>query len=166
MFKFNSKALALAGMMSATGVAMAATASGNLDMSATLVAGCEVQAGAINFGNIIALASTADKTADSGTTFKVACSSGVTPTISSGTTRSMSDHAGTPHLLPFNLSMSSGAAADDLPTSGTSQALTFTQDGTLQTVTIYGRVVAANYSGANVLPLASYTNTMLMDVAY
>lgn len=171
MFKFNSKALAVAlaaaGMVSVTGGALAATTAGNLDVTATLTAGCEVSTGgAISFGNIVALASTADKTADSGTTFKVACSSGVSPTISSATARSMSNGAATPKLLPFNLSMTAGASADDLPTSGATQALSITQDGTLQSVTIYGRVVAANYSGANVLPLGSYTNTMVMDVAY
>jgi spore coat protein U-like protein len=170
MFKFNSKALAAglaaAGMVSAIGVAVAATTPGDLTMSAALVAGCEVSTGgAIDFGNITALASTADTTADSGITFQVACSSGVSPTISSATTRSMKEDAGA-HLLPFNLSMTPGAAANDLPTSGTTRALSFTQDGTLQTVTIYGRVVAANYSGTNVLPLGSYRNTMVMNVAY
>jgi spore coat protein U-like protein len=171
MLKFNSKvlavALAAAGMVSATGGAMAATTSGNLVVSATLAAGCEVSTGgAISFGSIVALASTADKTADSGTTFQVACSSGVSPTISSATARSMTNGGATPKLLPFNLSMTAGAAADDLPVSGTTQALSFTKDGTLQTVTVYGRVVASNFSGTNVLPLGSYTNTMVMDVAY
>jgi spore coat protein U-like protein len=160
-------ALAAAGLISATGVAVAATTPGNLSMSATLVAGCEVSTGAaIDFGNIIALASTGDKTADSGATFKVACSSGVSPTISSGTTRSMTNGGAPAKLLPFYLSMTAGAATDDLPTSGTSQALTLTQDGTPQTLTIYGRVLSTSYTGANVLPLGSYTNTMVVNVAY
>jgi spore coat protein U-like protein len=168
MFKFNSKALAVAlaaaGMVSATGGAMAATTPGDLVVSATLAAGCEVSTGgAINFGSITALSSTGDKTADSGTTFQVACTSGVSPTISSATTRSMSDGAGTPHLLPFNLSLTAGAATGELPTSGTTQALTFTQDGTLQPVTIYSRVLASNFAA---LPAGSYTATMIMNVAY
>jgi hypothetical protein len=152
-------------MVSATGVAVAGTTSGNLVVSATLTSGCEVQAGSIAFGSIVTLASVGDKTADSGTTFKVACSSDVTPTIASTTVRSMSDGAGTPHLLPFNLSLTPGAAADDLATT-TPVALTITQDGTMQTVPLYGKVLAANFTGANALPAGSYTNTMIVDVAY
>jgi hypothetical protein len=169
MFKFNSKALAVAlaaaGMVSATGVATAASTSGNLTVSATLASGCEVQAGVIGFGSIVALASSGDKTADSGNTFKVACSNDVTPTIASTTTRSMTDGAGTPHFLPFNLSMTAGAAADDMA-STTPAALTITQDGTLQTVTLYAKVLASNFSGANALPSGIYSNIMVVDVAY
>jgi hypothetical protein len=166
MFKFNSKALAVAlaaaGMVSATGVAMAANAPGNVVVSATLTSGCEVVDGAIGFGSLVALASTGDKTADSGVTFKVACSSDVTPTIASTTTRSMTDGAGTPHLLPFNLSLTPGAAADDLA-STTPAALTITQDGTLQTVTLYAKILASNFAA---LPAGIYSNTMVVDVAY
>jgi hypothetical protein len=169
MFKFNSKVLAAAlvaaGMVSVTGVATATTAQGNLVVSATLASGCEVQAGAINFGSITTLASTGDKTADSGTTFKVACSSDVSPTIASTTTRSMTDGAGTPHLLPFNLSLTEGAASNDLATT-TPDALSITKNGTKQTVTLYAKVLASNFSGANALPAGIYSNTMVVDVAY
>ncbi|MDB5907542.1 MAG: hypothetical protein JWP34_1656 [Massilia sp.] len=168
MFKLNLKlaaALVAAGMVSAAGLASAATATGNLVVSATLASGCEVQAGAISFGNITTLASTGDKVADSGTSFKVACSSDVVPTIASTTPRSMKDGAATPHLLPFNLSLTPGAAADDLPTSSPG-TLAITQDGTLQTVTLHAKVLASNFSGANALPAGSYSNTMLVDVSY
>ena len=169
MFKLNLKlaaALVAAGMVSATGLASAATtATGNLVVSATLASGCEVQDGAINFGTIITLLSSADKVANSGTSFKVACSSDVVPTIASTTARSMKDGAATPNLLPFNLSLTLGAAADDLPSSAPGP-LPITKDGTLQTVTLYAKVLASNFSGANALPAGSYSNTMLVDVSY
>jgi hypothetical protein len=152
-------------MVSATGVAMAATAHGNLVVSATLASGCEVQAGTISFGSIVTLASSGNQIADSGTTFKVACSSDVSPTIASTTTRSMTDGAPTPSLLPFNLSMTAGAASNDLA-STTPAALSITQNGALQTVTLYAKVLASNFTGVNALPAGVYSNTMVVDVAY
>lgn len=170
MSKIQKKMLVrvlLAALASASGVAMATptTTSGNLTVGAVLQSGCEVQSGAISFGSIVTLASTPDATADSGTTFKVACSSDLSPTIASTTTRKMSDGAATPHLLPFNLSLTASAAADDFP-SATPGALTTTKDGTLQTLTIYGKVLNTDFTGANALPAGTYTTTLVMDVAY
>jgi hypothetical protein len=170
MLTFKSKilvgALVAAGMASMAGMAMAATASGNLVVSATLTSGCEVQAGAIAFGSFTNLASAGDKNADSGATFKVACSSDVVPTIGSDTAHSMSDGGGTPKLLPFNLSLTAGAAADDLPASSVPVALSITKDGTLQTVTLYAKVLATNFTGVNALPANTYSRTVIVDVGY
>lgn len=166
MFKFKSKVVsgvvvAFVLAVSASSAA-AAVASNDLVVSATLTSGCEVDAGAIDFGSFSNLASTGDKLADSGVTFLVACSSDVTPTISSTTVRNMANGA---NLLPFNLSLTAGAAADDLPTV-TPGALTITQDGTLQVVTLYAKVLASNFSGANALPEGAYTRTLTVDVTY
>lgn len=167
MSKLNSKVMvrvvATAVMATASAVAGAGTAAGNLNVGATLTAGCEVQAGAIAFGSIVALASSGDKTADSGTTFKVACSAGVTPTIASSTPRTMSD--GATGSLPFQLSMTPGAGTDDFPTS-TPGALTLTKDGTLQTVMVYAKVLSTSYTGANALSAGNYAQTLVVDVAY
>jgi spore coat protein U-like protein len=168
MFKLNSKVsagiAAVVVMTSSAGVATAATASGNMAVGATLTTGCAVDAGAaIAFGNIVALISTGDVLADTGTTFKVACTTGVTPTISTITTRAMVD--GSANTLPFNLSLTAGAVADDFP-SGTPGTLTLTQNGAMQTITIYGRVAVANFTGANVKPLGGYSKTVVVDVTY
>jgi spore coat protein U-like protein len=169
MSNFNSKLLAVAltaaAMVSATGGAIAATTSGTVDVSATLAAGCEVSAGGtISFGSIVALASTGNQAANSGSTFKVACSKDVAPTIATSTTRSMADTGTGTHLLPFKLSLTN-TGTDDLG-SATPTALTITQDGTPQTVTLYATILASDFSGANALPLGAYTKTMTIDVAY
>jgi spore coat protein U-like protein len=165
MSKFNLNVLArlaaAATMASAVSAASATNVQGNVTVNATLTAGCEVQGGAIAFGSFLALASAGDKIADTGTTFKIACTSGVTPTISSATTREMTDGTG---ILPFQLSLSAGAAADDFPT--TPGAFTFTSDGTLRTVAIYGKVLAANFTGVKALPAGGYSKLVVVDVDY
>jgi hypothetical protein len=72
--------------------------------------------GALAFGSVVALASTANQTTDSGQSFKVKCDSGVAGTLRlySATPRVMQHNASS---LPFNLSLNSGAANDDLPTA-------------------------------------------------
>jgi spore coat protein U-like protein len=166
MLKLNSKVAQVAAaavMASAATVATAGATTGNLTVGATLTAGCTVQAGTIAFGNIIALAATGNVTADSGTTFKVACSNGAVPTIATTTTREMSDGASA--VLPFQLSMTAGAAADDFPSSSPA-SLSLVQDGTLKTVTIYAKVLASDFTGANAKPVGAYTQTVVVDVAY
>jgi spore coat protein U-like protein len=165
MSKLNStvmaRVVAAALLASAASAASAATVQGNVTVGATLTAGCQVQGGAISFGSFLALTSAGDKNADTGTSFKIACTSGVTPTISSATTREMTDGTGN---LPFQLSLTAGAAADDFPT--TPGAFTFTSDGTLQTVAIYAKVLNTNFTGANALPAGVYSKTVVVDVDY
>jgi spore coat protein U-like protein len=169
MFKFNSTALAVAlaaaGMVSATGVAVAATASNNVGVSATLTSGCEVAAGGtIAFADFVTLASAGNQTASSGNTFTVACSSDVTPKISSASSRTM---AVAGKSLPFNLSLTSGAAADDLPVdTATAALLTLTKDGTMKVVPLYATVLAANFTGVKALPAGTYITTVAVDVSY
>lgn len=167
MSKLNSKASARVAaavvMASSAAVATAQTASNNLTVGATLTAGCAVEAGSIAFGNIVALITTGNVTANSGTSFKVACTSGVTPTIATTTSRVMSD--GATGNLPFKLSLTAGAATDDFP-STTPGALSITQNGAMQAVTIYAKVLASDFTGANVLPVGAYAKTVVVDVAY
>jgi spore coat protein U-like protein len=170
MLKLTSKvfvgALVAAGLASMSGMAMATGAtSGTMVVSATLTDACEVATGAaIAFGSFAGLASSGDKVADSGATFQIACSKGAVPTIKSTTGNTMSDGGGTPRLLPFNLSLTSGASADNMPT--TAAAITITQDGTMQTVPLYARVLVANFTGANALAAGTFTKTVTVDVGY
>lgn len=166
MLKFNSKVLVrvlvVAGLVSSAGVALAGTASSTVTVDATLVSACEVSStAAIHFGSITSLLSTGDKLGDSGITFQVACSSDVAPLISTTATRTMLFGA---IPLPFNLSLTAGAAADDFPPTAT--GLVMTKDGTLQTVTLYGRVLATNFTGANAKAAGAYTVPLTVAVAY
>jgi spore coat protein U-like protein len=167
MLKFKSKslvrALVAAGLVSIASMAIAAgTASSTVTVDATLVSACEVSTtAAIHFGNITNLLSAGDNVADSGSSFQVACSSDVAPLVSAAASRIMVN--GT-NNLPFNLSLTSGAIADDFPPTATGLAMT--KDGTLQTVTLYAKVLAANFTGANNLPGGSYSKTMTVAVAY
>lgn len=166
MLKFNSKALVrvlmVAGLVSGTGVAVAGTANSTVTVDATLVSACEVStAAAIHFPEITSLSSAGDVTANSGTSFQVACSSDVSPLISTTATRTMLFGA---IPLPFNLSLTAGAAADDFPATAT--GLVMTQDGTLKTVTLYGRVPAANFTGANAKAAGAYTVPLTVAVSY
>ena len=166
MFTKRQVGLVAAALASLTigGAAVAATSSSTMTVSATLTSACTVSStSAIAFGSFAALASTGDKTANSGSTFQVACSASASPTIYAVGTRSMSDGV-IPSLLPFNLSLTSGAAANDLPlTQGTATALTVTQDGDLHDVVIYAKTLASNFKS---LPSGPYTTTVTVSVDY
>ena len=146
--------------MAICGSAFAVTTASTMTVDATLTTGCEVTAtSAIHFGSFVALASTGDKTADSGSTFQVACSNSAAPKLYAVGTRQMVNGA---NVLPFNLSLTEGAEADNLPLV-TGTALAITQNGSLQNVTIYGKTLAANFKG---LPSGAYTTTVAMTVEY
>lgn len=165
MLKFNSKALAIvlaaAGMASA-GVAVADNAQGVVTVNATLAAGCTVSTGTITIASFTALASTAAQTGNSGSTFKVACTTGLTPTISSASPRimSMTDGSGT-HTLPFSLSQTS--AGTSLSTDSAAGDSFTTPDGSPQTVPLFATVQSADFGA---LPAGSYTTNVTLDVAY
>lgn len=150
------------GLLLVAGEVRAAEATGDVIVSATLSNACEVSApsAAIDFGTFAALSSTGDKSANSGSTFQVACSTSATPTIYSASTRSMTSGASS---LPFNLCLASCTGSNDLATTSAGDPLTITQDGTLQTVTLYGRTLATNFAG---LPAGAYSQTVTVAVVY
>lgn len=162
----KSKTVSLLGL--ALAAALASTASfafedtGTLTVSAELTTACEVSAASsIDFGSFAALLSTGDKTANSASTLQVACSNSATPTIYVSGTRSMANGA---NVLPFNLSLASGAAADDLGVDAASaDTFTLTQDGALHDVVIYGMVAATDFQA---LPSGSYTTDVTVHVVY
>jgi spore coat protein U-like protein len=154
-------ALAMAAALGCT-VAFAAEDTSTLTVSANLTTACEVSAAsAIDFGSFAALASTGDRTANSGSTFQVACSADAEPTIYASGNRIMLNGAAE---LPFNLSLTSGAAADDLPSdSGSATALAVTQDGDLHNVVLYAKTFAADFKS---LPSGAYTTDVTVAVVY
>ncbi|MFA5924297.1 MAG: spore coat protein U domain-containing protein [Methylococcaceae bacterium] len=170
---FNKKALLgallAAGMVMGSASVSAATATGTMTVNATLTSSCSVSDSALNFGDISALAGTTDIQANTGTTLQIACSTGTTnPVIYSvrATSPRVLNGSGTAALgtMAFNLSQTSGAAADDLADASTGETiLNWTANGVAQPVTIYGRIPAANY-GAQ--PVGPYSATIAINVEY
>ena len=161
MKKSSLLALALAASLAGTS-AMAAEDTGTMTVSAELLTACEVSpTSTISFDPVAALLSSNNQTADSGTSFQVACSADAIPKIYSGSTRELGN--GT-DVLPFNLSLSAGAASDDLGTDlASANALSIVQDGDFKNVTIYSRIDAADFQA---LSSGVYTTNITVAVVY
>jgi spore coat protein U-like protein len=161
---FTKLTLAMGAVLMA-GSAMAAESNNTLTANMTLTSACEVSPNSvIDFGSKVALASVTDSQSSTASTFQVACSLNATPpTIYAAATREMKI-AGAGTAIPFNLSLTAGAASDDLPTtSGSAVSVgAFTQDGAFHDVVIYGK--APNSWAA--LPEGSYTGTVAVSIVY
>jgi len=84
--KMGAVAAAVAAAMIAGAAVAAPPTDSTMTVDANLVTACEVTAtSAIHFGDVVALQSTGDVTANSGSTFKVACSHDAVPVIYSAT---------------------------------------------------------------------------------
>lgn len=157
-------ALAIAAMTMAGG-AWAAEVTNTLTANLELTSACEVSpTSTINFPSRVALASSLAAEASTVSTFQVACSASATaPKIYAAATREM-QIGGAGSAIPFNLSLTAGAAADDLPsTSGTAATIAgFTQDGAFHDVVIHG--MASNNWATFVS--GSYTETVLVTIVY
>jgi spore coat protein U-like protein len=118
--------------------------------------------GALAFGSVVALASTANQTTDSGQSFKVKCDSGVAGTLRlySATPRVMQHNASS---LPFNLSLNSGAANDDLPTAPLGAPFDITRNGTDQAVILYAKIYSQNFRS---LPSGLYSAAIVLTLEY
>lgn len=139
------------------GAALALASAGALAQSCTVASGATLA-----FPVIVALASTGDQTTDSAQSLKVACDSAVTGTLRlySGTARVMSNGA---HSLPFNLSLSSGAASNDLSTLSPGAPFDLGRDGQPHTVTLYAKIFARDFKS---LPAGPYSASITLTVEY
>jgi spore coat protein U-like protein len=139
------------------GAALALASAGALAQSCTVAPGATLA-----FPVIVALASTGNQATDTGQSLKVACDSGVAGTLRlySGTARVMSNGA---HSLPFNLSLGSGAANNDLSTLSPGASFDITRDGQLQTVILYARIFARDFKS---LPAGPYSASITLTVEY
>lgn len=144
-----------------SGIAMAVTVTGDMAVSATLTNSCTVSASTMDFGSVAALASTADVTATS-SGLQVACTTGTSPTIWSDSVRTLVNGV---NNFAFNLSQTSGAAADNLPTTtlGAEAITGYTANGSLITVPLYGKILSANFSSK---PAGAYSRTVTVSVNY
>jgi len=165
MFTKQQVSLVAAALVSVVmcGTAVAATSASVLTVDATLTSACAVSStAAISFASFSTLA-TADQTADSGSTFTVACSADMTPLIFATGTRTIARAVS--GSIPFNLSMTSGAAADDLPaTLALATGLSLVQDGTTKVVPLYARLLKTNFTTQ---PAGAYTTAgVTVSVSY
>ena len=124
---------------------------------------CTIASGAtLAFGSIVALASTPDVTTNSGSSFWVNCTSDVTsaPTLFSSTERKLLSSFAE---LPFALSLGSPGATE-LPSTAPGTALTaLIRNGTNQTVTLHGKVRAADFKA---LPSGVYARSITLTIEY
>jgi spore coat protein U-like protein len=162
MFKKQNVSLVAAALASLVmcGTAVAGQVDNLLTVNATLTSACAVSPTAtISFGSFSTLAPL-DQTANSGSTFTVACSSDLEPLIFATGTRTIINGG---NSLAFNLSLTSGAAADDLPATGALAApLSLVQDGTVKVVPLYARLAKANFTS---LPAGAYANGSAVTVS-
>ncbi|MCM2337383.1 MAG: spore coat U domain-containing protein [Lysobacter sp.] len=152
--------LVAAGLILGAGAAQAAIATGDMTASATLTNSCTVSASTLTFASTAALASSADVTADTGASLQVACTSGTTPKLYSATERTLVNGL---ESFAFNLSLTSGAAADNLPTTAPVGSNIAAPDGSAQTVTVYGKILASNFGSK---PAGTYTRAVTLSVDY
>jgi hypothetical protein len=65
--------------------------------------------------------------------------------------------------LPFNLSLNSGAANDDLPTASLGAQFDITRNGTDQAVILYAKIFTQNFKS---LPSGLYLAAIVLTVEY
>lgn len=123
---------------------------------------CTVATGAtLSFGAVVALASTADVTTNSGSSFWINCTPDVTaaPSLHSATPRLLISGG---NSLAFALSAVTPEGAE-LPTASPGTPLGFVRDGTNQIVTLHGHMDASNFSS---LPGGAYARSIVLTLEY
>ncbi len=124
---------------------------------------CTVAAGAsLVFPPIVALANGGSPSTDSGQSFKISCDASVVTTLRlySASPRLMISRA---YYLPFNLSLNSGAAADDLATSSPGTPVNIVRNGQAQAVTLYAKIHSYNFQS---LPGGFYSTALTLTLEY
>jgi hypothetical protein len=104
-----------------------------------------------------------ESNASAGTvSLKIACDSSVVGTLRlySGTPRVMSSNS---YSLPFNLSLTSAAASNDLATLSPGTQFNIARDGQWQTVTLYAKIFARDFKS---LPAGLYSTAITLTVEY
>lgn len=115
----------------------------------------------LSFGAVVALASTADVTTSSGSSFWINCTPDVTaaPSLHSATPRLLISGG---NSLAFALSAVTPGGAE-LPTASPGAPLAFTRDGNNQAVTLHGRIRSSHFGA---LPGGVYTSSIVLTLGY
>jgi len=155
----NKSRITLAVLLAvASGAATAATVSNTMTVTATITQSCTLSpTSTLSFGDLVAGGS--DVTATS-SGVSLLCTKGSSPKIYSASDRKIIN--GTEEI-PFNLSLTSGASADDLPTTAPTETNLPTTTGEAQVIPIYGRIPAANYLTKTA---GAYSGTVVLNVDY
>ena len=166
MFHFShSKILARMFVLATAGAAMsspsnAATATSTFPVTATVQATCNISAGALAFGTYVGAqvdtSSTISVTCTNSTAYNVGLSEG-SAAGASVTTRQMAAGAG---LLNYALFRDASRTLNWGKTVAT-DTLAGTGNGSAQSLTVYGRVVASQF-----VDPGSYTDTITATVTY
>jgi spore coat protein U-like protein len=167
IFRFNytpSIILAFAGAMLPWGMASAATDTDTFDVTVTVIAACGISATDHDFGTYDALS---PSPLDSTSTISVTCTSGASYSVAlnAGTTgggtipaRLMTDGANT---ISYNLYTNSGYGTVWGDGTGGSSDVTGTGSGSVQDLTVYGRMPAGQGE-----PAGAYSDTVTATITY
>lgn len=176
--KTTKKLLAAAAVLAVTmgsQNAMAGTATGSVDVSATLTAACFIGDGTLAFGSFASIAESgttagnkadiADVDNDTGA-INYVCSNGASATLgiagANDSSQQLRMKHGTADYLAYNIYTDSGRTAQVTPAGSGATAIPLTEDGTDQTITLYGRVPGATANR----PLGAYADTLTLTVTY
>lgn len=164
--------LALAISLAVSGVAMAASDSADLAVTATVQTACAIGPGALSFGNVAmavtagagTIGSTGDVDADSGTSVEVVCTNGSSATVTGGNGLNYSSGrrmlSGTVDYLGYELYTSSARTTALDTTTG---SIAYTGTGADDTLTIYGRIPGSSLAAAKA---GSYSDTVALSITY
>jgi spore coat protein U-like protein len=145
--------------------ANASTATSTLSVNATVVANCTVSPSALGFGNVDTLSGS---NVDGAGGLSVTCTNGTTWTASAGVgagtgatflSRRMTAGA---NLLTYNLYTTSGRTVVWGDGTGATATLAGTGTGSVQSVSVYGRVGL----GQTTVPAGSYADTVAVTITY
>ncbi len=151
--------------LAAPGPALAATASSTMSVTATVTANCTVSTSALAFGSVNTISGS---NVDSTGGLSITCTNGTAWSAAAGVgagsgasyaNRRMTSGA---NLLNYNIyTTAARTTVWGNGTAGTS-AIAGTGSGTLQSVTVYGRVG----SGQTSVPAGAYADTVAVTVTY
>jgi spore coat protein U-like protein len=169
MLSIQKLGLAALGAALLTSSAWAGTATSSMSATATVVNNCTISAGALSFGNYDPIVANASTALDQTATLTVTCTNQASATVTlgqganagAGSTdtapgRRLTD--GT-NFLSYSLYQESARTTIWGNTAGTGKSYTGT--GTSGSVTVYGRVTAAQN-----VPAGSYTDTVVATITF
>jgi spore coat protein U-like protein len=147
--------------------AHAATATANLDVTATIAANCTISTSAVAFGTYDPISANSSTALDATGSVSTTCTSGSSPTITlgeganaaSGSTASapLRQMASGANVLGYQLYSDSGRTTVWADTGVATPAA----NGTAQANTVYGRI-----SGGQNKPMGSYSDTVVTTVSF
>ena len=156
---------ALGCTLSMSNTVIAATASGTMTVSATVIEACSVSAATMVFPAISPFATT-DVVADTAGSLMIACTALTTPLIWSDSPRVLKGPGAGVIEIPFSLGQTPATALTDaLPIIATGEAIAapFVANGTEQSVPLHGLIKAADIAGKEP---GLYTAIITINVNY